>query len=473
MKTKLLQLQCHFTWPLPKEYADLSDLQTRLEEQIELDLGKRAGVARSYCFLAYVRYLQGFRDDALTKMLKSEDLTREDHGVNCERFLIVTYGNFAWLYYHRADYSQCERYLEKLVAIKEKFPTGSPTMLHAEVYGEKGWTFLKFAYKCYEIAKKCFENALKLEPDDSEWNAGYAISLYRTENVKKSNAKDSLAVKQLRLAKDKNPDDAVLTVLLGLRLFEFGKKDEAKSLIEEALEMDPTNPHVIRYVSKNFRNCGQVDRAILLLKRAIDRTEAASLHHRLALCYKRKKTDLYSKGGSRGRRHEIKQLIDQCKHHLQMAVTLKPNFLLAQAELALLYGENRDMEKAERMFKTVFKEAKEEKTLQKTHFYYGEFQQYHNKSEEKALQHYTESLRLGHDTYDGRQSTQKLKKIGSRRLDKDPNDGEAHGILGLVYKVKGKKDEAIEHYEKALQFDPKNEEYINALFELKLSLQEF
>ena len=41
LKTKLLQLECHFTWALTKENVDLSDLQSRLEDQIELDLGKK------------------------------------------------------------------------------------------------------------------------------------------------------------------------------------------------------------------------------------------------------------------------------------------------------------------------------------------------------------------------------------------------------------------------------------------------
>lgn len=467
-----MQLECHFTWALTKENADLSDLKTRLEDQIELDLGKKAGVARSYCLLAYVRYLQGFPDDALTNLLKSEELTKEQHGDDCERFLIVTYGNLAWLQYELGSYSQCESYFEKVLGIKERFPTGSPTMLRPEIYGEKGWTYLKLAHKYYEDAKECFRRALKLEPNDKEWNAGYAIALYRTENTRMSNAKDSLAVKQLRLARDNDPDDAVLTVLLGLRLFEFQEYDEAEWLVEEALDKDPTNPHVIRYGSKFFRHCGNFDRAIALLKRAIDRTEKSGfLHHQLALCYKKKKI-LYSKGGAKGKGREIRQLIDQCMYHLKRALDQKPDLLLAEVELALLYGESKDTQRAERMFQTVFEKAKEKNDmLPMIHRYYGEFQQYHKKFEAKAVQHYTECLRLGQDTRDGQQSAYKLQKLVSERLKRDPNDAEALGIMGLVHKANGKKHKAIECYEKALQFDLNNEEYMNALFDLQLSLQ--
>ncbi|XP_076154138.1 interferon-induced protein with tetratricopeptide repeats 5-like [Alosa pseudoharengus] len=472
LETKLQQLECHFTWDLTKESADLSDLQTRLEDQTELDLGKKAGAIRSYCFLAYVRYLQGFPDDALTHLLKSEEFTREYHGDDRERFLIVTYGNLAWLHYHLGSYSECESYLEKLVAIKEKFPTGSPTVLHPEVYGQKAWTYLKFAHKYYERAKQCFEKALEQEPDESEWNAGYGIALYRTEK-NKSRLEYSLAVKQLRRAIEINPSDAVLMVLLGLRLKVFKKHDEAERLIEEALEIDPRNPHVIRYVGKYFRQRGSVDRSIALLKRAVDRTaNSAFLHHQLALCYKKKKTDLFRKGGARGKGHEVKKLIGQCIHHLQVATTLKSNFILAMADLALHYGQNKEFARAEEMFQDTFKAAKENHdNVQVVHLYYGEFQQHQNKSETLAAKHYKECLTLGLDTVEGRESARSLKKMAEKRLARDPRDGEAFGILGFVHMAKGEKRRALECYEKALQFDFNNDEYLSALCELRLSLE--
>ncbi|XP_062382964.1 interferon-induced protein with tetratricopeptide repeats 5-like [Sardina pilchardus] len=340
--------------------------------------------------------------------------------------------------------------------------------------GMGGALVIRFAYKYYGRAKQCFEKALELEPEESEWNIGYAIALYRTEDIKRSSAEDSLAVKQLRLARQKSPDNAKITVLLGLRLFDFDKYDEAESLIEEALEMDPTNPHVIRYVSKNFRCCGNLDRAIALLKRAIDRTEkSAFLHHQLALCYKRKMTDLL-RGDARGRGQEVRQLIGQCTYHLQLAITLRPNFLLAKAELALLYGQDRRIEntQVEEMFKAILKEA-EERTdmLQIIHHYCGEFHHYKNNSESQAVHHYTECMRLGQDRHFGKQSAYHLKRMAFKRVNRDPSDGEALGILGFIHKARGKKSEAIEYYEKALEFDQNNEEYLNALSELeRLSL---
>ncbi|XP_063077011.1 interferon-induced protein with tetratricopeptide repeats 5-like [Engraulis encrasicolus] len=472
LKTNLLKLQCHFTWALSKENADLSDLQTRLEDQIELDLGKKEGAARSHCFLAFVRYLQGSSDDAIANLVQSEELVREHHGEDYEQFLIVTYGNYAWLHYHRGEYPQCESYLEKLADIMQKFPTGSPTVLHPQVYGEKGWTFLKFSHKYYDRAKEYFKRALELEPDSSEWNAGYAFALYRTE-FEMPGVKDSETVKQLRRAIEINPQDAVLRVLLGLRLNILKQYEESEELVADALEMDPSNPHVIRYVGKYFRHNGSVDRSIVLLKRAMERTQnSAFLHHQLALCYKRKKLALFRTAGGKGKGREISQLICQVIYHLEQATTLKANFILAMADLALHYGESKAMARAEEMFKSTFDAAREKReALQVVHLYYAQYQQHCKKRETLAIKHYRDCLTLEPTTYEGKQSASSLKEIAEKRLARDRHDAEAFGILGFVHKAKGERRRALECFEKAMEIDCSNDEYLSAHCELSLSLQ--
>ncbi|XP_063079964.1 interferon-induced protein with tetratricopeptide repeats 5-like [Engraulis encrasicolus] len=470
--TKLLKLECHFTWALSKENVDLSDLQTRLEDQIEMDLGKKEGAARSHCFLAYVKYLQGSSDHAIANLVQSEELAREHHGEDCEQFLIVTYGDYAWLHYHRGEYPQCESYLEKLADIMQKFPTESPAVLHPEVYGEKGWTFLKFAHKHHDRARESFKRALELEPDSSEWNAGYAVALYRTE-YETAGVEDSETVKQLRRAIEINPQDAVLRVLLGLRLNVLEQYKEGEELIEDALKMDPSNTHVMRYVGKYFRHSGSVDQSIALLERAMECTQnSAFLHHQIALCYKRKKTDLFAIAGGRGKGREISQLIRQVIYHLELATTLKANFISAMTDLALHYGESGDIARAEELFQATFDTARENhENLQVIHHYYGQFQQHRKKCETLAIKHYRDSLTLGPATYEGKQSAFSLKKMAEKRLARDCQDAEAFGILGFVHKATGERRQALKCFEKALEIDSSNEEYLSAHCELSLSLQ--
>lgn len=64
-----------------------------------------------------------------------------------------------------------------------KYPVASSTDHHPEVYGEKAWTYLKLSKSFYNKAIDCFHRALEQQPDDCDWNTGYAVVLYRTEEV--------------------------------------------------------------------------------------------------------------------------------------------------------------------------------------------------------------------------------------------------------------------------------------------------
>ncbi|XP_060794826.1 interferon-induced protein with tetratricopeptide repeats 5-like [Neoarius graeffei] len=471
-KTRLLQLECHFTWALNKNDVDLTDLLNRLEEQLNLDLGGETGAARAHSYKGFVKFLLGSNTEALSNFERSVELTKS-RGNDCDKLFVVAYGDLAWLYYHMGNFTECESYLSKLSEIKVKYPS----VPYAEVLGEKGWTFLKFSQKYYEWAKKCFKKALELEPEDPEWNAGLAIALYRLEyNLQNSAVSTETSTEnstdQLRWAIATNPDDDVLKVLLALRLTVDKKYNEAESLVEQALESSPEHPNVLRYVAKFLRNQGSVDRSIALLKTALEKvTNAAFIHHQLGLCYKQKIQNLRFAGSHHRTGAEIKQAQEQCIYHLEIATKLKTGFILAMSDLALQYGVKRDMQRAEEMFHNAFQTAKERnENCQYVHLCYAEFQQYSMKCEPAAIKHYTECLNLNPKTYHGKKSAESLKKIAKRRIENNPEDGEAFGILGIIHKEQGEKQQAIECFEKALSCED-NEDYLSHLCELQISLQ--
>ncbi|XP_072523362.1 interferon-induced protein with tetratricopeptide repeats 5-like [Salminus brasiliensis] len=471
LKTKLLQLECHFTWALRKEDTDPTDLLNRLEEQINYDLGKEGGAAHTYNSLGFVKYLLGSHDEALSNLQRSVELTKEYHGEDCEKLLVVSYGNLAWLHYHMKAYEECESYLNKLKEIKEKHFPDSTFATYPQVLGEKGWIFLKFSRTYYERAKECFRKALEMEPAEGEWNAGYAIALYRTE-TDLPNLTDSPTVKQLRRAIETNPDNDVLKVLLGLKMAVYKKYDEAEGLVETALKNSPEHPHVMRYVGKFFRHKGSADRAIALLKRALNRVPNSSfIHHQLALSYKTKIVLLRREGSHHSKGAEIQRIRNQLIYHLEMATTLRPSFILAMSELAVQYGQNGDTSKAEKLFQDTFQVAKEKNdACQLVHFCYAEFQMFSMRCEPQAIKHYIEGLKMGPDTAKGRKCAEKLGKIAESRIGKNQQDGEAHGILGFIHKEQGEIQQAIKCYEEALRYED-NEEYLTHLCDLRLSLK--
>ncbi|XP_030611549.1 interferon-induced protein with tetratricopeptide repeats 5-like [Archocentrus centrarchus] len=474
--SRLQQLQCHFTWDLKKESVDLEDLSTRLQNDIQLQLGKPGAVAHSYNFLAYVRYLQDQQEEALSHLNQSEETITERYADESERRLIVTYGDMAWLKYHTGDYTQSQSYCQRVEDQLLKYTTGSSTSLLPEVYGEKAWTYLKFSRSSLSKAIDCFRKALEVQTRDSEWNAGYAIALFRTElrhleNLEKG--EESPAIKQLRFALEVNPDDAVLQAMLAVKLVVYKKFHEAKDLVKKALETDPDNPHVIRYIGKYFRMLDQLDESIDMLERALKRADQSPfIHHQLALCYKRKKIAEQSHKPFSNQR-EVRYWRRICIRHLEEAVKIRPSFVLASTDLALLYAEERDIRRAENIFLQCLQKFPEfeESLCQTFHQRYADFHLYHKKNEVEAIAHYTKGLLVALKTEARRLCSKRLKQIAERRLSKNRDDGEAHALLGQVAKAEGNKKKAAEFYEKALDCDVDNAEYLSALCELRMELQ--
>ncbi|XP_026078594.1 interferon-induced protein with tetratricopeptide repeats 5-like isoform X1 [Carassius auratus] len=469
LRAKLLQLECHFTWALNRDDIDLNDVLNRLQEQIKLYFGKKEGLAKTYSPLAYVQFLLGFHEEAHNNLMTSVKLLMECHQDEFHKTLIVTYGNLAWLNYHMKNYKECESYLKKLQKINETLLTEWSSV--PEVLGEKGWTFLKFSQTYYNRAKECFRKALEIEPEEGEWNAGYAIALYRTE-FENSSLDNSPTIKQLKRAIATNPEDDVLKVLLSMRLIVYKKYKEAESLVEKALERSPDHPHVMRYVAKFFRSQGSVDRSIHLLKRALENSPDSSfIHHQLALCYKFKKIQLLQEQSHHAKGAKVQQIRDQCIYHLEKATSLTASFISAMSDLALLYGENRDMSRAEELFQLAFKAAREKNdNLHVVNFCYAEFQLYCHRCESSAIKYFMECLKIKQNLQEGKKSANILKKIADKRIQRNSSDVEAYGILGFLHKVNGEKRQAIECYEKALSYED-NDEFLSNLSELRMSSQ--
>ncbi|XP_035767831.1 interferon-induced protein with tetratricopeptide repeats 1-like [Neolamprologus brichardi] len=447
--SRLRQLQCHFTWDLKLD-VDLETLSSRLQIDIDFHRSPRNGGSCFYSLLAYVRYLQDQREEALSLLNQSEETIRESYGDESERRLIVTYGDMAWLKYHDGDFERSKNYCQRVEDILVKYPTGSSGRFLPEVYGEQGWAYFKVSRSSISKAIDCFRKALEVQTQDVEWNTGYAVALFCTEKEDE----ESEAIKQLRFALEINPNNAALQCMLAVKLAAYKKYEEADDLVEKARENDPDNPHVIRSSGNYLRNRKKLDEAIVVFKQGLDSgTQLSSFNYQLAMCYKDKKIAEQCRPFSNT--EEVRKLRRCCISHLEESVTIKPSFFLALADLALLYAEEGDMSRAEEAFQQCLEKLPElkEKLCQIIHQYYGDFYLYHKKNEAQAIAHYTKGLLIPLKKYHWRQCAKSLKKIAKRRLDNNPGDGEALALLDRVAEA-----EAAEFNEDALNYDEDNEE---------------
>ncbi|XP_016343942.1 interferon-induced protein with tetratricopeptide repeats 1-like [Sinocyclocheilus anshuiensis] len=406
---KLKLLSCHFTWDLQKEDADLNFLEVKIRERLAVKCEYEGNLKqREFNFLAFIKHLQGFDDEAL----KTLQLAKKEHPDD-DSSVIVTYGNLAWVHSLMGSVTKAETYIEKVNEILRAFPAPSPTELHREVQSEKAWSLLKFSRKTYIRAKESFLEALQKELDDKEWNTGFAFSLFRLEGLKIGQYKrvrfeESPAVLQLKKALNLDPDNAMIHVYLGLKCYKNTKtlnNAEAWQYMTQALAMAPENLSVVLRVAKFMKKEQCYDKSLkVLLEMLKIAPDSSRLHHEIANNYRWKAMQMNDT-------HNPK-LLGLCIQHLEKGASLNPSYIYPQLELAQRYAERKQMAKAEQKFTELFalpdlKPA----DRQAWHRMYGDFKQYRWGSEKAAVEHYKQGMMLGRVSTEWITCRNRLRKV--------------------------------------------------------------
>ncbi|KAL7890112.1 hypothetical protein AOLI_G00023700 [Acnodon oligacanthus] len=401
LEEKLKKLDCHFTWDLQKEEADLNFLEIKYSENLSVETQHEGNFRqRLLNFLAYIKHLQGFNDKALECL---ERVKKDSQG-------IVTYGNLAWLHHHMGNEAKAKLYLEKLSEISGAVPGPVKAELIRGVQSEKAWSLLWFSKKHYSRAKEIFQEALQKEPEDREWNTGYAFSLFHMEGLeiredKRVPFEESSAVAQLKKAQKLNPDNAMIHVYLGLKCYKNKRNAEAWEHMRKALHMAPYNLNVVLYVAKFMKKEECYDMALEVLQKMLEKApDSSRLHHEIANNYRWKAKQLQDIHNP--------QLLRHCVHHLEEGARLNPDFLYPQMELALRYAELKNCGKAEQKFQELFVRPNLKPTdLQAWHRLYGDFNLYRLGSEATAVKHYKEGMALQNISTEWRNCKNRLYKV--------------------------------------------------------------
>ncbi|NXC73067.1 IFIT5 protein, partial [Anhinga anhinga] len=470
LKSSLLQLECYFTWTLLKQDVDLEDLEETVGNQVEFFI--KSNIA-NYNLLSYVYHLKNSNEEALRNLQKAEEEVKKNHPDEIPRRSLVTWGNYAWIYYHMERYEEAQTYISKVENTCKKLSSTAQCKIQLpEIYAEQGWALLKFGAKYYDRAKNCFENALKSEPNNPEFNTGYAIAMYRLEDIFYREHEDvSLALEPLKIAVELNPNDTFIKALLALKLQALKRVEEGESYIEKAMQETPDLPYFLRYAAKFYRKKGEVDKALEILKKALAVTpRSAFLHHQLGVCYKAKLFQL-KKTTRYPPQQQVEELTRLAIFHFKTVTDQKTKFFSAHVDLANMYAQVKRYKEAEESFQKAMN-INNTSCDDKQFFYYqyGNFQRFHMKSESEAIKYYIEGLKIEKDSYGRNKCRYALQKFLEERIQGGSRDATDFGTLGLMHKLNGEKHEAIECYEKAIALCPNNEEYLSALCELRLSI---
>ncbi|NWT64184.1 IFIT5 protein, partial [Prunella himalayana] len=469
LKTSLLKLECHFTWALLKEHVSLEALEETILDHITFLVQYEI---RDYNLLSYVNHLKNSNEEALRNLKKAEEAIQKRHPDEIAKRSLVTWGNYAWIYYHMERYEEAQTYVSKVENICKKLSgTGHGKIQLPEIYAEKGWALLRFGRHYFERARDCFENALQSEPDNPDLSAGYATAMYRLAgDAQRYGGEQRPCLEALKRAVELNPRDTTIVALFALELQRLKRGDEGERYIEEGLQKTPDFPVFLRHAANFYRKKGEVNKAVEILKKALALTpNSVVLHHQLGLCYRFKVLQL--KKTRYPPQQVMENLIQLAISHFKIVIDKKPVFFSAYSDLAATYAIGKRYEEAEETFQKVLQRndlACDEK--QDIYFNYGHFQQFHMKSESKAIKCYIECLKIEKDSYSRKKCSEIVETLLKQKIESGLGSATDIGTLGLVHYLNGKKQEAIECYEEAIALDPNNEEYLNALAELQLSI---
>ncbi|XP_049911329.1 interferon-induced protein with tetratricopeptide repeats 2-like, partial [Epinephelus moara] len=155
LESKLEALQCHFIWDLDPSRSKLLRLRDNLE-----DIGTEEGnswLGHIYNLRGFIQYDLGFKEDAQSLFSKAAEAFRQMRNADEGPWLVVNYGNLAWLHHHLGEQAESQAYLSKVDALINKYPSPSQDELHPEICAEKAWTLMKFSAEQKQLAADYFE----------------------------------------------------------------------------------------------------------------------------------------------------------------------------------------------------------------------------------------------------------------------------------------------------------------------------
>ncbi|XP_060890643.1 interferon-induced protein with tetratricopeptide repeats 1B-like [Labrus mixtus] len=205
-QTTLESLQCHFTWNLVRSRPKLLRLTHKME-----DFSKEKGnrwLGHIYNLWGFIQYKLGLNEEAKSLFQKAAETLNKLRDADEGPWLVVNYGNLAWLHHHLGDLEESQAYLSKVDALMEKY---SHEELHAEIYAEKAWT-LMFLGEDREKVVDNYEKAARMQPDMVEWNTSYVIESVNAHKHNNTSLNPDLLDK-MRQAKEQDPENLHLAAL--------------------------------------------------------------------------------------------------------------------------------------------------------------------------------------------------------------------------------------------------------------------
>ncbi|XP_024134707.1 interferon-induced protein with tetratricopeptide repeats 1 isoform X2 [Oryzias melastigma] len=408
--SELEALECHFTWVKEFTRSKLLHMKVKLE-----DIGTDEGnfwLGSIYNMWGLVLYKLDSSEEALQFLNKATEtlkrLREEDEGP----WLVVNYGNLAWLHHHLGEEAKCQDCLSKVRALKSKFPSPSQDELHPEIYAEKAWTLMKLGKKNKELAADYFQRAFNMQPDMVQWQSSRVISLASAAKHRDTDLSDDL-LQEIRTAREQDPENLYVAAV---ELKERNRKgesvgDEAETLGQKILLQPVSSYSGLKPLLRLHRQQGSLDEAIVLTEEALQQhPNERYLKRCAALCYKWK---LFSLGGVRADQRTIERAIQLHEE----VIDLYPDTSFAkEIDLADIQAKSsQGRTKANQMYQELLaRRDLDSGDKQLLYYSYARYLNFECHDRNKSIRYNMMAAEIPNRSFYGKLSIKALKKICER-----------------------------------------------------------
>ncbi|XP_074492446.1 interferon-induced protein with tetratricopeptide repeats 1-like [Sebastes fasciatus] len=406
--SKLEALQCHFTWDLEASRNKLFHLRDQLE-----DIGTEEGnswLGHIYNLRGFIQYKLGLTEDAQSLFNKAAEAFRQMRSADEGPWLVVNYGNLAWLHHHLGDQAESQAYLTMIDALMNKYPSPSQDELHPEIYAEKAWTLMKFS-RDEKLAADYLQRAIKMQPDMVEWNTSHVLGLARA--FKDSNTGlEADMLEKVRIAKEQDPENLYLAVYYLEQCAKKGDRieDEARELARKVLRNPVSSYNGMKPLIWVYRNYVSIDEAIELAEEALENHPDERYLKRCAvLCYKWK---IMFFSDSRPKQSMIDRAITLNKE----VISLYPHSsLMKEIDLAHIYTKfNHGQAKAEQMYRQLLERDLEPSEKQVLYNHYAKYLNFDRNEYESSIRYHMKAAAIPQQSFCYESSITTLKKITAK-----------------------------------------------------------
>ncbi|XP_034568175.1 interferon-induced protein with tetratricopeptide repeats 1B-like [Notolabrus celidotus] len=409
-QTTLESLQCHFTWNLDRRRSILLLLRDKLED-IRIEEGNR-WLGHIYNLQGFIQYKLGFNEDAKNLFSKAAEAFHELRHADEGPWLLVNYGNLAWLHHHLGDEAESQAYLSKIDALMKNHPSPSKGELHPEVYAEKAWTLMLLRGDS-KLVVEYFEKAIRMQPDMVEWNTSHVLSLVSAQKYSATGVEADL-LEKMRAAKEQDPENLYLAVLYLEQLAKKGERieDEAYKIARNVLGTPISSYNCMRALLRVYKNHLSFDEAIDLAEEALKiHPNQRYLKKCVAICYKWKLVILRDGPPRSG-------MIDRAISLQEEVISLYPHSqLMIKIDLASLYAKSRRHQaQAEQIYEELIHSDLEPEQKQLVYNAYGRYLNYEQNDLPKSVQYHMKVAAIPEQNYFREHSIRFLEKIKDKGI---------------------------------------------------------